>query len=75
MNASQPSLKILSKKPLLPRFFGELAGAAELVTVVRFFFYTPLYIDSTEGSLRSALLLGKNYSPLINRICMGPAGV
>ena len=29
MNASQSDLKILSKKPLLPRFFDELAGAAE----------------------------------------------
>jgi hypothetical protein len=36
-------------------------------TVVRFFVYTPLYIESAWVSGSLELLLGKDYSPLIKR--------
>ncbi len=45
-----------------------------LVLLCNFLSIPPLFIDSTVGSLRSALLLGTVYSPLIYRICMEFAG-
>lgn len=45
-------------------FFG-FCSCCQFCTDVQFLSYTPLFIDSTESSLWSALLLGKDYSPSI----------